>query len=111
MENYKTYSWKTGYIWKQGRVIQYTKVLDLQPENRHHAACLMALHDATSHLMSYLLDNGEDHVVQKILTYTGTYGHEGQLRYTADPPCTRAGHPKFYEYITSTRTATRSRAS
>ena len=97
LEKYKVYNWSTGYIWKQGRVIQF-KVLDLHPEHRHHAACLMGLQAAANHLLSYLLNNGIAPLVQRIWIYMSTCGHDGQLCLTAEAPL-YTGRPSWFPRI------------
>ena len=32
LEKYRVYNWRSGYIWKPGRVIQYMKILELPTE-------------------------------------------------------------------------------
>ena len=111
LEKYRVYNWRSGYIWKQGRVIQYMKILELPTENRHHAACMMALQDSTSHLYSFLLGLQDVITVRKAIDYMRAFGQDGHMTVTSADPSTVPGHPDYFEYMSGVRAATRPRST
>ena len=79
--------------------------------NRHHAACMMALQDSTSHFYSFLLGLQDVTTVRKVIDYMRAFGQDGQMAFTSADPCTLPGHPDYFEYMSGVRAATRPRST